>query len=102
MDHVDKKSVTVVMRDGARFQIEVRNAGGYQDVGVLDTIPFDDVTKAIESVGHALNATMDRIAPKRASIEFGLEVSFEAGKLTAVICQGRSTANLMVKLEWGH
>jgi hypothetical protein len=96
----DTRVVPVVMSDGSQFQIEARNAGGYQDVGALDGVPFEAVTAVLVNLGKALNDAIERVAPKKASIEFGMEVAVEAGKLTALVCQGKTTANFTVKLEW--
>jgi len=96
----DTRVIPVVVPDGSRFQIEARSTGGYEDVGALDNLPFETVTTILVNLGKALDGAIERISPKKASIEFGMEVAIEAGKLTALVCQGKTTANFTVKLEW--
>ena len=38
--------------------------------------------------------------PTRASVEFGVEVAVDAGKLTALLVNGNTTGSLKVTLEW--
>jgi len=45
-------------------------------------------------------AAIKRVAPKKASVEFGVEASIESGKLVALLCNGEATANLKITLEW--
>jgi hypothetical protein len=92
--------IPVVLADGSRFQIEVRQAGGYEQVGALENLPFEIVSEALESLGRSLASAVEKVAPSKASIEFGMEVGLEAGKLTALVCQGKTTANFTVKFEW--
>jgi hypothetical protein len=94
------RTIPVVLEDGKTFRLEVRESG-YQDVGVLDALPFDGFADILETLGRTLSSVVKKIGPNKASIEFGMEVGIEAGKLTAVVCQGKATANFTVKLEWG-
>ena len=96
----DTQIVRTVLPDNTPFAVEVRAAAGYQPVGALESLPFEAVTNALVSIGNALNAAIERVGPKKASVEFGMEVTIEAGKLTALVCQGKTTANFTVTLEW--
>jgi hypothetical protein len=94
---------TVPVKVGeARIRMEVRDLDGGAPirVGVLDSLPFTDVTNALEAIGKELASAMVAIGPQKASVELGLEVAFEAGKLVALIANGSAKANLKVTLEW--
>jgi hypothetical protein len=95
----DTEVRTVTLADGTQFKIEVRR-GTYQDASALDTLGFDAVLGMLESFSSSLTAVIERAKPTKAAIEFGMEVTAEAGKLTALICQGKATANFTVKFEW--
>lgn len=84
----------------ATIQIEARSLGGGSKVSVLDALPFGDITAALDAMGQELSAAMARIGPRKATVEMGLEVGIEAGKLVALIAQGSAKANLKVTLEW--
>jgi NTP-dependent ternary system trypsin peptidase co-occuring protein len=92
--------VPVVLESGARLQIEVRAlSGGREEVGVVDAA-FKDLTDSIEAIASALGQSLERIKPKKAEVEFGLEVGIESGKLTALICKGSGKANLKITLNF--
>jgi hypothetical protein len=41
------------------------------------------------------------VQPKKATVEFGVEVTVKSGKLTALIVEGEGKGNLKITLEWG-
>ena len=45
--------------------------------------------------------TFQKVKPRKASVELGLEVGLESGHLTALLVKGTGTANLKLTLEWG-
>jgi Trypsin-co-occurring domain 1 len=94
--------VPVVLSNGVRLHIEARplGAGGRQEVGILDASPFKDLTDSIEMIASEIGGALKKIAPQKGSVEFGVEVGIESGKLTALICKGSGTANLKITLEW--
>ncbi len=108
--------VPVTLRNGAVIRIEAtpskasQRKAGKEDVAYGGTdveldvarIPanFDDVAKAIEGIAQSLAPTIERVKPKKASVEFGLEVGAETSGLTALLVKGSGTANLKVTLEW--
>lgn len=91
--------VRVQLGDKRIVQVEARAPEGDRDVsfGVMD---FSGVTDAIESIAQDLQAVLVKVKPKKASVEFGLEVGVESGKLTALLVKGTGKANLKVTLTW--
>ena len=87
--------------DGGVLAIRATNLGGAQDVGFHD-LKFADVTNTIEHVGKAVKNSISKAAPDRASVEFGVEVAVSAGKLVSILAEGKATATLTVRLEWGN
>jgi len=45
---------------------------------------------------------LKEIKPRSGSLEFGVQVAVQSGKLTALIVQGTATANLKITLQWGE
>lgn len=91
--------VRAKLANGGIVQIEARHAGGDQDVSDA-VLAFEGVTGSIESVCADLLAVFQRVKPKKASVEFGVEVGVESGKLTALLVKGSGKANLKVTLSW--
>jgi hypothetical protein len=102
MAGTDSIPVSVQLSNSLVIQVEALATGGIEKVGALDNLPFKQVTDAIEGIAASLNASLERIKPKKASVEFGLEVVLESGQLTALICKGNSKANLKITLEWSE
>lgn len=63
---------------------------------------FKQVVDAIEGIAESLVTTLEKVKPRKASIEFGLQVALESGKLTALLVKGTGTSNLKILLEWGE
>lgn len=61
---------------------------------------FEDVTGAIKSFAKSLAGIWHEIKPSKATVEFGVEVGFEPGKLTAFFVKGSGKGNLKITLEW--
>ncbi len=92
--------IEATLANGATISIAATSLGGEADVA--RAIPsFVGVTQAVEGIAGELKASLDRVKPRRASLEFGLEVAVEAGQLTALLVKGSGTAHLTVTLEWG-
>src|SRR5581483_8123652 len=84
----------------AQIDMEVRDLDGSMKVSVLEALPFGDVTKALEAIGHELADALAKISPQKAKVELGLEVGLAAGKLVALVANASTKGNLKVTLEW--
>jgi hypothetical protein len=62
---------------------------------------FKEVTDTIEAVSTAITGTLEKVKPDRASVEFGIEIAYQSGKLVALLVEGSATATLTITLEWG-
>jgi hypothetical protein len=61
---------------------------------------FQQVTDTIKSMAKQLIAMWNEVQPSSASVEFGIEVGFEPGNLTALLVKGSGKGHLTVTLEW--
>lgn len=115
----DSVSVPVALDNGVRIRVEVTAvaapavpaSGSEEDVGFRPPVSteqevsfastdFDQVARAIEEIANSLTKSIERIAPKKTTVEFGIELQAEAGALTALIVKGSGKANLKVSMEW--
>jgi hypothetical protein len=69
--------------------------------GIPEPLSIDIVRNAIEGLGQVVQEALAAVKPDKASIEFGLEVGIESGKLTALWVKGSGKANLKITLTWG-
>jgi hypothetical protein len=68
----------------------------------LNIQPLKGVTDTIEEIAGTIKASLDKVKPTKASVEFGVEFGYESGQLTAMIVKGSGKANLKITLEWSH
>jgi hypothetical protein len=94
------QKIETVGDSAARLYLEVLNRGGREEVGLLDGIPFEQITVLLGEVALHLGKTLRRGRPSKASIELGLEFGLENGQLVALIARGSSKANLKIVMEW--
>jgi hypothetical protein len=100
VNHSSTEIIPVVLENGTKLRVEVRSLGGREPVGVIAEQRFKDVIDSIEAIAAAFGESLKKINPKKASVEFGIEIGLESGHLTALICKGTATANLKITLEW--
>lgn len=95
------KIVQTQLKDGTIVKFEATNMGGEENVSSSKKLfSFDEVSGSIEGIAKSLVETFKKVAPDKASIEFGVEIAVESGNLTALIVKGAATGNLKVTLEW--
>lgn len=90
------------LSDGSIIAIEVTPIGTTVIDERVSNLPssFDDVLHSLQSLSKAVYETIQTVAPKKATVEFGVEVAAESGKLTALLVKGEGKANLKITLEW--
>ena len=80
--------VPVELANGVKVHIEATVFGGEEDVA-FDLLSFKEGTDTIESISWAVLGAIRKVNPKKAGVEFGLEIAVESGKLTTLLVKGR-------------
>lgn len=80
--------------------VQVTPTSTDEDVS-FDVTPFTEFASALAGIASSLVESFEQIRPKKAVVEFGCEVGYESGKLTAILVKGTGKANFKVSLEWG-
>ena len=95
--------INVELEDGISISIQATPIGGEELVGA-QTIPrtFKEVTDTVEGLAKAMLGTLKKVKPRTATVEFGVQIGVESGKLTALLVKGTGNANLKITLEWGE
>jgi hypothetical protein len=102
MNDAKTEPVSLELEEGVHLWIEARSLGGEEDVAIGDALKFEAVTQVVGSIAKGLKHTFETVKPKKAAVEFGLEVGLESGKLTTWLVQDSTKANLKITLEWGE
>jgi hypothetical protein len=113
MDPYGATLVKADLGDGRVIQVEARTSDlasptgdPEADVGLLDKIrkqealAFDGVTGSIEAIADRVTAALRSAKPKKATVEFGIDVGLESGGLTGLLAKGTGSATLKIVLEW--
>ena len=94
--------ISAKLEEGVSISIQATPLGGEELVGALPgPHAFKEVTDSIEGLARAMIGTLKKVKPQAATVEFGLQIGVEAGKLTALLVKGTGSANLKITLEWG-
>lgn len=93
----------VTLPNGTVVQMEVR-VPAERDIAAFEGLPeplsLDVMRDAIQGVAQLVDQALDKIRPQKIVVEFGIELSYEAGKLTSLIVQGATKGTLKISLEW--
>ena len=96
------RNVPVELPGFGQIKVQAIVTGREQDVSsIKDVMSWGDVNKTIEGIAVTLKATMDKVAPQKASVEFGIALELESGKLNALLVQGTASSSLKITLTWG-
>src|ERR1035441_1431552 len=95
--------VPLTLPNGAEVQVEAR-VPAEQEIGAFDMLPeafsFEKLQDTIKGVAALVDGALDKVKPQKVAIEFGIELSLEAGKLTSVIVNGSTKGTIKISLEW--
>jgi len=100
---IQTRPVRMRLSNGTVIKVQATSLTRESDVSALKReYSFDDIRLAIEGLTETAFIAMKKARPTRASVEFGLELGLESGKLTALLVKGTGTANLKITLEWSN
>lgn len=92
--------IPVELPNRAVIYVQATLLGGEEQVSAHFP-SFAEIGQAVEGIAHTLVTSLEKVKPRKTSVELGVAIAVESGKLTALLVQGSSTANLKVILEWG-
>jgi hypothetical protein len=88
---------TIIRIEATQLEGEVVGEGY---IASVELPSFQQVTDTIKSMARSFVAMWNEIQPSKASVEFGIEVGFEPGNLTALLVKGSGKGHLTVTVEW--
>ena len=96
------QTVTASLPSGRRLEVQVSGErDGMGSVGIREKVQLDDAIDTVGELGHLIFTRLQAIKPKKTSVELTLGFTVEAGKLTALIVNGKAEASLTITMEWG-
>jgi hypothetical protein len=94
----ETRSIPVVLANGAVIYVETAVLG--EEEVAFENLSFEGVIAAIEGISQSVVGALRKVKPSKASVELGLEVGLDAGKLIALLAKVDSKANLKIRIEW--
>jgi hypothetical protein len=99
MKNSDNEAIKTELPNGAILYVEATLLGGKEKIA--NKLPsFGEVTQVLDGITDTLLQSLKRAKPKKASVEFGLEIALESGQVTAMLVKGTGAAHLTLTLEW--
>lgn len=99
----ETRIIPVRLADGTIIQVEAEAFGDSQNITFGMHIPdFDEVSTAVEGIAKSMVSMLHRVKPRKAAVEFGLQIALESGQLTTLLVKGSGTANMKITLEWSE
>jgi hypothetical protein len=80
--------------------LEVLDRGGRKEVGILDSIPFEQVTQIFSELSQRIGNSLERSRANKACVEIGVEFGIENGQLVALFARATGKANIKISIEW--
>jgi Trypsin-co-occurring domain 1 len=97
----DQQMVSAVLPNGSEISILVqKGANASADIAAVDRLDLDGVSRALSGLAQLTRDAVAHVAPDSATVEFGLDVKLESGKLTGLLVSGSGEARLKVTLTW--
>lgn len=75
------------------------NSDGFSDVAFH--LEFKDIVDTATEIAVMLRKSMERICPRKATVELSVGVDAKSGQLTALFVEGGANGSLKLTLEWG-
>lgn len=95
-------AIPVTLSNGTVIQVETSLVRGEVAVSAGRLPEFNQVISTIEGIAEEMNQLIKRVQPQEATVEFGVEIGVESGKLTTLLVKGSGKANIKIKLKWGE
>jgi hypothetical protein len=88
---------TIIRIEATHLEGEIVGEGY---IASVELPSFRQVTDTIKSMAKSIKTMWNEVQPSKASVEFGIEVGFEPGNLTALLVKGSGKGHLTVTVEW--
>ncbi len=96
----NQRVIAVETPEGRSIALPVVVVGQEQQVSSEGPPQLGTALAAVEEFAADFKKAMLKVAPTKATVEFGITFALQAGKLTALFVDGRAEGAVTVTLEW--
>ena len=61
---------------------------------------LSELMPVLQSIADCLMKALSAVSPDKTTVEFGMQIALESGKLTSLLVSGTGKANIKIVLEW--
>ena len=83
-----------------RVRVAEDSSVGLASVGLVDAAALEEAMATIGEAASLVRQKLEPLRPTKATVEFGVSFEGKAGKLVALLFEGKGAASLTVTLEW--
>jgi hypothetical protein len=95
-----RRVIKALTPEGTPIALPVVVIGGEQQVaGKVPSLA--DALGAVEQFAEGFKNAVLKVAPSKATVEFGMTFALQSGVLTAMFVDGKAEGSVNVTLEWG-
>lgn len=95
-----RDTVQAVLPDGTEVSIVAVKGAGASDITASRAFDLDGLRASLAGIAKLAHEAISSVTPDSATVEFGLDVTVESGKLTGLLVSGSGEASLKVTLAW--
>jgi len=102
---MESEFIQIRLSDGSICHVEIDRQfiSGREKVSTNEKIfDFELVKNQIQKISEEFREIFSKVKPTKTTLEFGIELSVEAGQLTSIIVKGSGKSNLKITLEWEY
>lgn len=92
--------IEIALSDGETIKIEVDVPPGQELEVARGGRTMKQALKKIQSLSEDLRSSLERAAPDKIRLEFGIDFQVETHGLSALLAKGSGSTHLKVTLEW--
>lgn len=98
----DAGFATVLLPSGTPVKVEVdgQSADGMASVGLAEDLRLDTALDSLSEISSMVIDKLKATRPAKATLEFRVGFSMEAGRLISMLVGAKGDASLTVTLEW--
>jgi hypothetical protein len=91
--------IPIKLSNGAIIHAAILAPNGEQEAShrMMD---FSEITQALAGIAEDVNRALENAAPAKVTLELGVELAIEAGRLTAMLVSGSGKSTIKLTLEW--
>jgi hypothetical protein len=94
--------INVVLPNGAQMLVRVTEmeSDRAEKLSPMRNLSMEDLFSSLRGFAEQLYDVFHDLKPKKSTVEFGVDIALQSGRLVSLIASGKASGSLKVTLEW--